>query len=358
MKKLFIGSLLAAVMPLMAQQLPDSHFEKWTSKFNGDVQLADWYGSNVDQMVKFTLLFQKPGRSGNCAYVSNRKVGAMGITDTAPGYFSLGKPWQYMKGLNTKSATGGTEGGIEWKHRPDTMAVWIKREGDATDKEDFNLLYYAWSGTAKSSKYSSKSGGCTSTDRVNEQCDIRTQTGGNPCGTDEPAKQVAEGWYRARAKYNEWTRIKVPVYYMNSTRPTMCNVIFSAGNYPSPGSSDVLNIGNALYVDDVEMIYSSRIDKVLVNGKEFAAFNPDKAGVQTVKLSEIGATGAEIKIEAIRGIGTISTAAGKKVNFKGRKLDANEMTIAPGVLNGAPWTITVKAEDGSSTHVYKLKIEN
>lgn len=358
MKKIILGVLMAATMPLMAQQLPDSHFENWGDKFNKDVQLTDWHGSNVDQMVKFTMLFQKTGRTGYAAYVENRKVGAMGITETAPGYFSLGKPWQYMKGLSTKSATGGTEGGIAWKYRPDTMVVWIKRVGEETAKEDFNLLFYSWSGTAKGSKYSNKIGECTETDRVNEQCDVRTITGANPCGTDEPAKQVSEGWYRARAKYNEWTQIKVPIYYANSAAPTMCNVIFSAGNYPSPGGSDVLCVGNGLYVDDVEMVYSSRIDKVLVNGKEFAGFNPDNSGVQTVKLSEIGATGGEIKIEALRGVGSIATPQGKKANFKGRKLDAKEMTVTPGALNGAPWTITVKAEDGSSTHNYKLKIIN
>ena len=30
----------------------------------------------------------------------------------------------------------------------------------------------------------------------------------------------------------------------------------------------------------------------------------------------------------------------------------------PGEINGKPWVITVKAEDGTSTHVYKIKIQN
>jgi hypothetical protein len=34
------------------------------------------------------------------------------------------------------------------------------------------------------------------------------------------------------------------------------------------------------------------------------------------------------------------------------------MTVVPGEVNGKPWVITVKAEDGSSTHVYKLRIAN
>ena len=34
------------------------------------------------------------------------------------------------------------------------------------------------------------------------------------------------------------------------------------------------------------------------------------------------------------------------------------MTIQPGEVNGKPWIITVKAEDGSSTHTYKIKFIN
>lgn len=359
MKKILIGALCLMLCPLMltAQQLPDSHFENWTGKFNKDVQLAEWHGSNVDMMVKFTLLFQKPGRTGYCAYIANRRVGAMGITEISPGYMSLGQPWQYMKGLNTKGATGGTVGGIAWTNRPDTMSVWIKRVGPDAMSEDFHLLYYAWTGTAKSGQYAGKNGGCTETERVNEQCDIRLLTNGNDCGTDEPAKQVAEGWLCTRAKYNDWTQVKVPVYYLNSTRPSMCNVIFSAGNYPSPGGTDKLFEGNALYVDDVEMIYSSRIDKLVINGKEWKEFDPDTDKLQVCQMSDVRSQMSAIKIEGYRGIGTLTSVQGKKVRFNGRKLDNKEMTVVPGEINGNPWVITVKAEDGSSVHTYRIGVK-
>lgn len=351
MKKVVLGIVLAAVLPLMAQQLPDPHFEKWTDKFNKDVQPADWHGSNVNQVVKFTLLTQQPGRTGYCAYVANRRVGAMGITEVAPGYFSLGRPFQYMKGLNTKSATGGTEGGIAWKYRPDTMSVWIKRDGPKTSQEDFHLLYYAWTGTAKSSHYRGKGGSCTETERINEQSDIR-KLDPNPCGSDQPGKQVAEGWFRQRGAYGEWTQIKVPIYYLNSTRPEMCNVIFAGGNYPAGADGSSLLEDNGLYVDDVELIYSSRIDKLVINGQECKEFNPNSEKEQTLKI----AAGGDVKIEALRGVGVLANAKGEKLQFHGRKLDSSEMTVEAGAVNGKPWVITVKAEDGSSTHTYKLKL--
>ncbi len=346
---------LFAVTTMRAQQLPDPHFENWSEKFKGDAQLKDWHGSNVSQIgSKFTFMYQKQGRTGYCIYVADKAIGIpkLNLGATGPGYVSLGVPWQYLKGLNLNSATAGTEGGIEWKYRPDTMAVWIKRTGPDTDKEDFHLLFYSWQGTAKSSNYKNKAGGCTTTERINEESDVRSATDGNECGIDQPVKQVAEGWLRARAKYNEWTLIKVPILYKANGRPTMCNVIFSAGNYPAFRANDGLYDGNALYVDDVELIYSSRIDKLTINGKEWKEFNPNTDKVQTYKLPANG----DVKIAGYRGIGTLTNIKGEKARFNGRKLDSQEMTIVPGEVNGKPWVITVKAEDGSSTHVYKIKI--
>ena len=351
MRKLFSILLVCCFVALNAQQLPDPHFENWSEKFNGDKQLKDWHGSNVAQFgFKFTFMFQKPGRTGYCAYVADRQVGAFGIKEVGPGYFGLGTAWQFMNGLSTKTATAGTYGGIEWKHRPDTMAVWVKRTGEHTDKEDFHLLYYAWTGTAKGSHYKSKNGGCAEVERINEESDIRQALDGNECTTVESAKQVAEGWYRARAKYDEWTLIKVPIFYMNNAQPSMCNVIFSAGNYPAFRANDGLYDGNALYVDDVELIYSSKIDKMVINGQEWKAFDPNKTE-QTYVVS-----GDKVTIEGFRGVGSLTNIKGKRVQFRGRKLGAQEMTIVPGVVNGQPWVITVKAEDGSSTTTYRIKI--
>ena len=349
---------IVCVLPLGAQQLPDPHFERWMAKFKSDPQLVDWHGSNVNQIgSKFTFMFQRPGRDGNgySAYVADRAIGIpkLNLGATGPGYMSLGQPWQYLKGLNLNSATAGTEGGIEWRWRPDTMAVWVKRVGPNTDKEDFHLLFYSWSGTAKNSSYKNKAGGCTTTERINEESDIRSATDGNECGIEQPAKQVAEGWYRKRAKINEWTQIKVPIYYKNSGRPTMCNVIFSAGNYPAFRANDGLYDGNALYVDDVELIYSSRIDKLLVNGKEWKEFNPDTDKVQVIKIQ-----GDKVEFTGLRGIGSFTNIKGEKARFNGRKLDSQEMVVTPGEINGKPWVITVKADDGSNTHVYKVKVEN
>lgn len=342
-----------------AFQLPDPHFENWSLMFKDEPQLADWHGSNVSQIgLKFVFMKQQPGRTGKCGYVRNLSVGALGITAVGPGYITLGEPWQYLKGLTISSATAGTTGGIRWTHRPDTLAVWIKRTGQDTDKEDFHILYYSWMGTSQGSQYKNKVGKPTATERVNEESDIRLKTDGNEFGVDKKAQQVSEGWLRARAKYDDWTLIKVPIFYCSNAQPEMCNVIFSSGNYPAFRANDGLYDGNDIYVDDVELIYSSKIDKLLINGVEWKDFDPNSDKEQKVRLADLKIERLEdLKIEALRGIGSLTNIKNQTARFDGRKLGSEEMTITPGQVNGKPWLITVKAEDGSSTHTYKVKIE-
>ena len=362
MKKLYIKNLLTilfivlSVCSAFAQQVPNPSFEDWGGeKFDGEIQPASWNASNVEQVgFKFNFANRAEGHTGSYSMmVQDQEVGAMGITETAPGYFSLGKPWAYLEGLSTGSATAGTEGGISFPHRPDSMSVWIRRTGDNTDKEDFYLLYYAWSGTAKSSKYLNKSGGCTSTNRTNEESDIRLALDANACGTDQKATQIAEGMWRERKTYGNWTNIRVPIYYFNNDVPTMMNIIFSASNYPNFRANDGLYEGNSLYVDDVELIYSSKIQKLYIGGKEWLGFVPNSSDEQYYSMGRDASSIPEIK--AYRGAGTLTNARGGSATFPGRELSGSEITITHGVLDGAATIITIKAEDGSSTTTYKIK---
>lgn len=356
MKKLFLLSIVSilTMSMLRAQQLPDNHFENWSSEYNGDKQPKDWHGSNVTQVgFKFTFLYQKPGRTGYCAYVADKEVGALGITEVGPGYFSLGNAWQYLDGIDVSSATAGVEGGIQFTYRPDSVSVWIKRTGNNTDSEDFHILYYSWTGTSEGTSYKAKDGSCSSTTHTNEESDIRIALDANECKTTKNATQVAEGWYRARAKYDNWTQIKVPIYYMNDTKPAMCNMLFSASNYPNFRANSGLYKGNELYVDDVELIYASTIQVLEIGGKEWKGFDPNSSEEQTYSLGENATTMPTIV--AKRGKGTLTNARNQTASFIGRTLTGSEISIVEGKIDGAPTTITVKAEDGSSTHVYKIK---
>ena len=148
MRKFYIKNLLTilfivlSVSSVYAQQVPNPSFEDWGGeKFDGKEQPASWFVSNIEQVgFKFNLAHKEAGHSGSYSMmVQDTEVGveALGITEVSPGYFSLGKPWSWISGINTGSATAGTSGGINFKYRPDTMSVWIKRTGGNVDKEDF-----------------------------------------------------------------------------------------------------------------------------------------------------------------------------------------------------------------------------
>ena len=361
MKKFLLSVLVLmfSAMTVIADdyQLPNSDFEDWSAAaFNGNPQLAYWKASNVEQVgMKFNFANKVAGRSGYAMMVQDQEVGAMGITETSPAYFSFGTAWQKLEGLNTNSATAGTYGGYAFAHRPDSVSVWIKRTGDYTDKEDFHILYYAWTGTAKGSTYKNKGGGCTSISLDDEESDIRIALDGNECKTDVAGGQVSEGWWRERKTYGSWTNIRVPIYYMNDNVPAKCNLIFSASNYPNFRANNGLYEGNSLYVDDVELIYSSKIHKLEVGEKEWKGFDPNTTDVQIYSLGE---NATEVPdVVAYRGVGSLTNSKSKTVNFPGRKLSGSEISVVKGNLTNVPTTITVTSEDGKSTTVYKIQFQ-
>ena len=362
MKKIYLKQVLVTSLIILsrvfaiAQQVPNPSFEDWSGeKYNDEIQPKDWYASNVTQLsFKFNLAHREAGHTGNYSMmVQDTEVGAMGITEVSPGYFSLGKPWTHLPSITEiNKATAGTSGGINFKYRPDTMSVWIKRTGPATDAEDFYLLYYAWSGTAKGSKYKGKDGSCTGISQTNEESDIRLALDANECGTDQKANQIAEGMWREKKEYGNWTNIKVPIYYFSNEVPEMMNIIFSASNYPNYRANDGLFKGNSLYVDDVELIYSSKIDKLYIGGREWKGFDPNTQEEQTYSLGRSATAIPEIK--AVRGAGELYNAKGEKATFAGRELTGSEISITNGAIDGVPTVITVKSEDGKST-TYKIK---
>ena len=364
--------LLVCFAPVMAQQLPDPHFEDWSgTQFDGKSQPKYWNFSNVSQMgVDRNFAHEGTGRSGKCLKIQDQWVGAMGIGATSPGYVALGHPWAYVSSLTTiEDATAGTYGGISWNYRPDSMVVWIKRyydssvdnaAGDHTAQENFNLLYYAWSGTSQGESYKAKNLTCTTLSSaapqycVDEESDIRLALDGNECGAPKvQAKQIAEGWFYQKKAYGSWTRISVPIYYLNDDKPTKCNVILSAGNYPNFRANSGQYAGSTLDVDDIQLIYSSKAQKIYVGGREWKGFDPNNTSEQVYSLGTSATSIPEISV--VRGAGSLTNNRGGKATFPGRRLGSGECTIVYGQIDGAATTITIKAEDNSSTTTYRIK---
>ncbi len=352
--------LIAWTLGATAQQLPNSGFEDWNgAQFADNIQPSNWNYSNVSQAgFNFNFAHREAGHSGNyCAMVQDQEVGAMGITETAPGYLSLGQPWSYAEITKLSEATAGTAGGIKFTYRPDSMRVWIKRTGSNVDKENYNIVFYSWIGTSTGSKFKGKGGGCTSIIKYDEESNIRQATDRSECGTDVFVTQVAEGWIKEKKAYNNWTLITIPIYYNSNDKPEKCNVIFSAGNYPNFSATTGLYAGNTLCVDDVELIYSAHIDELYINNRKWGGFDPKKTqGEEQTYALGLGATDIP-DIFAKRGVGSLKNSKGETANFAGRVLSGSEITIdkTGASVGGSPVTITVKSEDGTKTATYKIK---
>ena len=328
---------------ILAQQLPNSSFENWEhdalNDFEDGQRPVNWNTSNIKKtVVGITAGANMVFPDGNshsgtyCAKAINTEVGAAGITETSPAWITLGKPWSYIDGINTGSATAGTDGGIAFTYRPDTIAVWIKRT--ASGNENAHIVFYTWKGTSTGTSYKNKNGGCSSTTHYDEESDIRRQTDGNECGTAVPATQVAEAMWRSKEIFTEWTEIKVPIKYFSNEKPEKCNMIISAANYPN-FRSNVVELNAAIWADDIRLIYSSGIDEIYVDGRKKLSC---KSG----------------QFDYTCSMGKTATSVGEiTLKRSGRWLESSEYTINKGGI-GEVTTITVKAEDGSSTSTYNI----
>lgn len=332
----FVLLLLPVVSASAQYQLPNAGFEAWNSSWNGKPQPDSWNLSNVSQAGFDFNVGERTNDAHTGQYAvrcQGTEVGGFGITAVSPSWVTLGVAWAYLDGINVGSATAGTTGGIAFSARPDSLGVWMKR-GTAGGNEDMNIVYYSWHGTATNNKYGNKNGGCTTTQRVDEESDI-CKSDGNECQSPSgDAVQVAQGWLRSRVNYGNWTLVKVPIKYFNNDRPTKMNIILSGSNYPNKRANSGQYTTSWMIVDDVHLIYSSQIYEMRFNGMAYSKFKKDKYEY-TYEL-----TGDEMPVITC---------------FRSdRQLSGSEISIQYGTMDGAPTTITVKAEDGSSTSTYKI----
>lgn len=326
--------LCCTVLASAQYQLSNSGFETYVSDnvhSGAGIRPTDWNASNVMQFgMQMTVLTDDAnGHTGHCAHLKNVTV----IGQTSPAWISLGTPWAHVESLaKVNEATAGTDGGIAWTHRPDSVEVWIKRTNN--DWEEAFLVYYSWTGQARGDRYKGKDGNCASTTHYDEESDVRAAFNGNDCGTTVLANQVAEGLWRSNTAYNNWTKITFPIKYISNDLPEKMNIILSAGNYPNKRATNV-HEGSNLWVDDLRLIYSSKAHELLINNRKMNGFNPD---TYTYSYTVSATTTSVPTIQPKRS---------------GRNLDPSEYSINYGAI-GDTTTITIFAEDGSSQTTYKI----
>lgn len=349
-RNLLLSTLLLASASMAAQGFDGSFDEPWETCYPDGVnavglQPKGWMASNV---YKFFLMsvkgeLVKPDKdrtedaNGHSVVMTNEFVGSLGIGATAPGYITLGKSWAYgdiEATLNPEledTSDGGAYGGVEFTSRPDSLVFWVKRThvAEAPNKGPFNpdekasVLFYSWTGSTTSKVTTGLSTDKIEVDMVDREKDI---LGMVTEGVTGDAKLVAFNEYYIEENIENWTRQSVAIDYKSDGNPEKMNIIFSASDYFNRSE---LGTGNALYVDDVQLVYNSRLKSLVVDGKEVNGFSD---GVFDYQLPA-----------DLQGKDIVATAFGK---------DATVETVTEGNVT----TITVKDETamGEKVNTYTL----
>lgn len=349
MKKFY--TLLAALgvtASMAAQQLPNAGFEEswadcapWTS--DGNTKVA------TQTIDKVTVTAQNPsdwtishviGMGGTGATIVGWKVdgnessSAVRIFNSAnpfmssqkvPGYLTLGTTWSTAKavfssGIKVQDMDGGTFGGIEFDKRPDAVSFDYKRaHGTVNPDEQATIVAYSWKGTYTQAnvpgniKLMSNPTVTTMTDRDRNILNMDTPTGGEKSATPG-AKCISKINYALTGDAAEWTNKTIDFEYLSDENPDKFNIIFAAGDYWSTTPGD----GNELIVDDVKLVYYSRLSGLKFKDADIEGFDPDKfdyaldevmptdeAALEATTMGNSGVAKAEVALDPQKNVATI-----------------------------------------------------
>lgn len=290
-KKKFIALLLAAatLLPLSAQQLPNPGFEdKW-------VDCTPWTSSNNDKTEGKTpspwTISHTVGISGLGATSVGEETTGYNNTGSAvlihnqpnifmssqiiPGYLTLGTTWSTAVGTSAKNKDGGTFNGYNFPFRPDAISFMFKVNGG----KSASAVVYLWKGTYSQASVPANivlNGSPKTETMIDRERNIlgrETEQGGEVTKTDGAELIAVYDCDYANTPLadisNTWTSVEIPLEYKSAATPEKINVIFSAGDY----FNNKPEKGDNLSVDDVKLLYYSRLESVKFGDYEVPQFD-------------------------------------------------------------------------------------
>lgn len=291
-------AMVGSSLPAGAQQLANNGFEgtwstctPWTNG-NGSTTIgenpANWCISHVMGVTSGFLggtgkkaMGKKVAgyNSTNAVKVVNDETGALNITRVVPGYLTTGTTWSTANGTNSSTHDGGTWGGVSFSARPDAIEFMYKREyaSASATTEPCSFVAYLWKGSASqasvpvtiTSTGSPKTAVMTNRDRSILFKGESTTTGGAVTYSDDFALIARINTKEAGTVAN-WTKKTLEFEYLTQDNPSMINVIFAANDYFNTAAATK---GNSLYIDDVKLLYYSRLASLSVGGVAVPGFN-------------------------------------------------------------------------------------
>ena len=365
MKKIYTTFLAITAVSLAAntQQLPNVGFEgswsdctPWTSNDNTKTQGQNPEGWCISHVI---------GTNGTGAKVVGNKVdgynsstgiqltqpetGMGSLKSNVPAYITLGTTWSTSKAsifpAKIGDSDGGTFGGMEFSNRPDALSFYYKRSR-GTDKPDekSSVIAYCWKGSWSQADVpgcitiSSTPAKVTMVDR--DRCVLGYDMTGTQGGavTNNGGVLISKIEQYITTNQSEWTNATYEFEYKTSDTPEKINVIISAGDYFA--GADAVGKDNELIIDDVKLLYFSRLSNLTINGTTVNGFNPDTY---------------EYAIDA-----ALPEASGIAYTLKGNSGSAKATITIDKDNNKATITVTNAQGadiDGNNTHTYTLNFK-
>lgn len=321
MKKLYTllgATLLTASANVYAQQLPNAGFEDawnisvpWTSDGNtvemGANEGQEYEGQPMANSIKAYnpaswCISHVIGMGGLGATVTGEKTtdgynstsavrlinapNSLLATQIVPGYMTLGTTWSTS--LMGSENDGGSFGSSAFTFKPDAISFQYKRShGVATEgmkeeelatlkpEEPATVVAYLWKGEWQQAEVPGNIGfmpavTCTMPDRDRNILGMETAKGGTVTPSDDAAL-IASLNYSITGDAAEWTKFEQPLNYVSDATPTKINVIIAANDYFA--GAEAVGRDNAITVDDVKLVYYSRLNSAKINGAEVPNFD-------------------------------------------------------------------------------------
>ncbi len=352
MKKIFTSLFAATAVALTvgAQQLPNNGFEEawvdcvpWTSAGNTTAQgttPTSWMVSNTigtggkSPMGNTTIAENVAGyNSAGAVKVENKEITVLGfVKKTIPGYFGLGTPWATSTSTG-KNMAGGEFGGIEYVYRPDAIQFMYQ----STGSDQPTILAYTWNGKFVQKDVSGNittGSNATKVDMVDRDRNVIGMEDAPQGGeVTEKGTLVALINQRLEATTTQWTKGELEFTYSSETAPAKINVAFAAGDYFSISPVK----GNTLTVDDVKLIYFSRLKSLKVNSVDVPEFAPDTyeynvdaempadaSAIAAECMGNSGSANAEVALDAANNKATVTVT---NSNVGGTDVDGEESHV-------------------------------
>ena len=312
-------------------------------------QPQGWHASNVygvdglGQNDRFITQVSghKDGYTG--VQIQNVYVGAkissfLSFGSWAPGYLSLGTPWNTSKGIKEKD--GGCFGGMSFVYKPDAISFNYKF---SKTKSRASFVGYLWKGTwtqtnvPSSTTSGSKPATATITDRdvcVLGKYDTNKHKGDTPTSTAD-AKLIASYETYVESSVEKWTACEIPFTYVDKDDedaiPEKINIIFSSADYFSTtgagtGNASVNDTRDVLTIDDVKLIYYHSLSSCTYDGQQVTFDGNNSASVSALydenKLAyEKKGVGAKVENEYNNATGVLT------ITVKGNDYSADNTSV-------------------------------